>query len=88
MRYQCLPYIMRYQNKNEKPYESSKHRGIYITLARWCNQPSFFKKKSFREFCNAENNNSALKYMTEFENEFPEIAKEYFDLKFSDYSKK
>ena len=26
--------------------------------------------------------------MTEFENEFPEIAKEYFDLKFSDYLKK
>lgn len=88
MEYQCLPYIMRYQNKNEKPYEYSKHRGIYITLARWCNQPSFFKKKSLREFCNIENNKSALKYMTEFENEFPEIAKEYFDLKFSDYSKK
>ena len=88
MEYQCLPYIMRYQNKNEKPYEKSKYRGIYITLARWCNQPSFFKKKSFREFCNIENNKSALKYMTEFENEFPEIAKEYFDLKFSDYLKK
>ena len=52
-RYSCLPYIMRYQNKNEAPWKKSKYRGFYITLARWCNQPSFVKKMSFREFCEA-----------------------------------
>lgn len=39
MSYQALPYIMRY-----KDYEKSPYRGMYITLARWCNQPSIFKK--------------------------------------------
>ncbi|MEO2496104.1 hypothetical protein ABHA36_18155, partial [Clostridium paraputrificum] len=48
MKYQCLPYIMRYEE-----YKNSPYRGMYINLARWCNQPNFFKKKSFREFCEA-----------------------------------
>ena len=41
MRYQCLPYIMRFNRYEESPY-----RGTYINLAAWCNQPSAFKKKS------------------------------------------
>ena len=49
MRYQCLPYIMRYRDKNDTPWKKSKYRGMYGTMARWCNQPSFFKKKSFRQ---------------------------------------
>lgn len=43
-RYGCLPYIMRYQNKNETPWKDSKYSGFYITLARWCNQPSFLRE--------------------------------------------
>ena len=43
MEYGCLPYIMRYEK-----YKESKHRSLYIQLARWCNQPQFFKKMSFR----------------------------------------
>lgn len=43
MRYGCIPYIMRFEK-----YKTSPYRGMYITLARWCNQPSFLKKKSFR----------------------------------------
>jgi hypothetical protein len=78
MQFGCLPYIMRHEN-----YENSRFRGIYIDLARWCNQPSFYKKKSFKEFCisNGETS-SACKYMIEFEKEYPQIAKQYFDLKF------
>ncbi len=46
MGFQCLPYIMRYISYKESPY-----RGIYTQLARWCNQPSIFKRMSFEEFC-------------------------------------
>lgn len=78
-RYHCLSYIMRYQNKNSTPWKDSRFRGMYITLARWCNQPSFLKKKSFREFCYMKGNKAALRYMTNFESEFPNIAEKYFD---------
>lgn len=43
--YRALPYIMRF-----KKYEDSPYRGIYITIARWCNQFSFFKKQSLYDF--------------------------------------
>lgn len=79
MLFRCLPYVMRYQD-----YKLSPHKGMYITIARWCNQPSFFKKLSFREFCHEtakHGSDSALRYMEEFEAQFPEIAEEYFDMK-------
>ena len=87
MKYGCIPYIMRYED-----YKTSKLKGMYIHIARWCNQPQFFKKKSFRQFCEAnqlvhKNKNtycSAYKAMIEFENEFPEIAKKYFDLRYEE----
>lgn len=75
--HRCLPYIMRY-----KDYELSPYRGMYITIARWCNQPSFIKKKTFREFCEANGENSAShRYMLEFEALHPDIAKQYFDIR-------
>lgn len=94
MQYQCLPYIMRYQNKNEKPWEKSKYRDMYVNMARWCNQPNFYKKKSFREFCEANQASvktegkvcKAMKAMVDFEQEHPEIAKKYFDLRFDEMS--
>ena len=46
MEYGCLPYIMRFEE-----YKNSTFKDMYIQLARWCNQPSFFKKMSFRQFC-------------------------------------
>lgn len=46
MRYGAIPYIMRY----EKCYSSIYH-GMYSCIARWCNQPSIFKKFTFREYC-------------------------------------
>lgn len=78
MRYRCLPYIMRYDS-----YKDSEYAGMYINLARWCNQPNFFKKKSFREYCEANGENSStLRYMRDFEKKNPEIARKYFDLKY------
>ena len=67
-------------------YEESPYRGMYIQLARWCNQPSLFKKKSLREYVfEVDKGKAAMRYLTEFEQKHPEIAKRYFDLKYSDY---
>lgn len=86
MKYGCLPYIMRYES-----YENSEMRGMYINLGRWCNQPSFFKKMSLREFAKAnqdyaktDNKCATVRYLEEFEEKYPETAKKYLDLKFED----
>ena len=64
MTYGCLPYVMRY-----KDYELSPYRGIYITVASWCNQPSFFRKMSFEEFSKARgmSNENYRKYKMDFD---------------------
>lgn len=87
MKYGCLPYIMRYEN-----YKNSRFRSIYVNIARWCNQPQFYKKKSFRQFCEANQDYHknpetlclAYSSMLEFEKEFPEIADKYFDLRYEE----
>lgn len=87
MKYHCIPYIMRYEE-----YKNSPYRSLYITLARWCNQPRIFKKMSFRQFCTlnqkfhkTKNTKcSALESMVDFEINHPEIAKKYFDITFAD----
>lgn len=65
-------------------WNQSKHRGIYITLARWCNQFSFYKKKSLRDYAyNTKGIGGAAKrYLDEYETEHPEIAKKFFDKKY------
>ena len=105
----CLPYIMRFEE-----YNNSRFKNMYTQLARWCNQPGFFKKMSFRQYCvrNEEYHQgiqdltpkgiynkvlkiplgiqpkekycSCYKTMLDFEAEFPEIAKKYFDLRFEE----
>ena len=90
LQYGCIPYIMRYQNKNDTPWKRSKWRGLYISIARWCNQPSIVKRMSFREFAERSqeyhrNENTLcapLQALTDFEKEYPDIAKQYFDIKF------
>lgn len=87
MEYGCLPYIMRY-----KDYEISPYRGIYTTISRWCNQPSFFKKKSIREFAETNQVRTKIKCadirnLEQIETDFPEIAKEYFDLKWENVNR-
>lgn len=85
MKYKCLPYIMRYDS-----YKNSEYKGMYINIARWCNQPNFFKKKSFRDFCESNQNPNSnktcasVRYMRDFEKKHPEIAAKYFDLRFED----
>lgn len=92
MQYQCIPYIMRYQNKNETPWKTSPLRSMYVAIARWCNQPRIFKKMSFREFCEANQKLkktpqlcSCMKAMVDFEKRNPDIAAQYFDLKYEQF---
>ena len=46
MQYGCLGYVMRHEN-----YHNHELSNIYVQIARWCNQPAFYKKMSFWEFC-------------------------------------
>lgn len=76
MKYHCLPYIMRFNRYLESPYQ-----GVYKTVGAWCNQPSFFKKKSLREFGIASGADSARnRYIVDFEEKYPEFKK-YMDMK-------
>ena len=83
MSYGAIPYIMRY-----KDYEISPYRGMYVSLARWCNQPSQLRRRSFREFsATADGPGSAAdRYAQEFERQHPEIATKYFDMRWSDFN--
>ena len=45
MQYGCLGYVMRHQDYKNHPLSN-----IYVQIARWCNQPQFYKKMSFKEF--------------------------------------
>lgn len=71
-KYNALPYVMRY-----KAVYGSRWEGMYANLAAWCNQPAFFRKKTFREFCFLRGK-ASVRYMEEFEREYPDIAQEYF----------
>lgn len=45
MQYGCLGYVMRHAD-----YHNSPLPNIYVQVARWCNQPQFYKKMSFWEY--------------------------------------
>lgn len=85
MTFGCLPYIMRY-----KSYKTSQFRGMYVELARWCNQPRFFKKMSFRDFCEANQKYhrnkstwcSSYRTLKQFERDYPNLAERYFDIRY------
>ena len=46
MQYGCVGYVMRHDD-----YHNSPCAGLYVEIARWCNQQQFYKKMSFWEFC-------------------------------------
>ena len=77
MQHGCLPYVMRFIRYMESPY-----RGVYVSIARWANQPGMFKRQSLREF--AENNgrqSACYRYLADFERQFPDAAY-FYDLRF------
>ena len=81
---------MRYQSKDSAPWQNSKYRSLYVTMARWCNQAHIVKKMTFREFCHANQALhktkgtmcSAMQSLTDFEAEHPDIAAKYFDVRY------
>jgi hypothetical protein len=78
MEHSCMPYLMRYDK-----YEDSPFAGLYIELARWCNQPSHFKKMSFEEFCLVDmTRKQTPKRFKEFATTHSEIASKYFHRKY------
>lgn len=86
MKYGCLPYIMRYESYKESPY-----RGVYVSLARWCNQPAIFKKMSFKEFCErnqeyakTEKLCSSIRALNLLKKDDPETYNKYVNLKYSE----
>ena len=46
MRHGCLGYIMRHEDYKQSPIPN-----IYVQIARWCNQPGFYRNLSFWQFC-------------------------------------
>lgn len=90
MEYSTIPYIMRYEK-----YKESEFKDLYIQIARWCNQPQFFKKMSFREFCEANQKYhktksticSAYRVLIEMDKKYPQFTKKYFDLKYENLKK-
>ena len=78
MEYGCTPYLMRYEG-----YEKSEFRGMYIALAKWCNQPALFKKMSFEEFVAAHPEGSTIRrYSEEFLSKNPNFPTMYYKMKF------
>jgi hypothetical protein len=83
MQFGCLPYIMRHENYKKSPY-----KGMYNNIGAWCNQSNFYKKKTFREFCiqrgqcKIKEKGASWLYMEQFEKDYPEIAKQYYDIKY------
>ena len=89
IKYKCRPYIMRYQSSTEAPWKLSKYKPVYTAVARWCNQAAMFNKKSFREYCEScqsiiktDKLGADMRALKLIEDEYPEIARLYFDLKF------
>ena len=85
MKYKCLPFIMRFNRYVESPY-----KGAYISISNWCNQPSFFKKKSLREFVQArqacvKSESSDTRYMKQVEKDMPELVARYYDMKYENF---
>lgn len=79
MKYQAIPYIMRFNKYVESPY-----KGIYITAAGWCNQPSLFKKRTIKEFSEARSK-ADKRYIEQIKNEMPELAERYFNMRYYDF---
>lgn len=46
MQYGCFGYVMRHAD-----YEKHCLSSLYVQIARWCNQPQFYRHMSFWEYC-------------------------------------
>lgn len=81
-KYNALPYIMKF-----KRYEESPYRGIYITLARWINQPAYFKKQDLYTYIHKTDYSprgdyASKRYYDQLNAIYPDIVDGYFHTKF------
>lgn len=92
IKYGVFPYIMRFRMWNSA---SSPYRGMYINLSAWCNQKSLFAKSSLNEWANniqkanekqLRNKKlySSKRYLMEYAGKYPELAYQYFDMKYNE----
>ena len=87
MSFGCLGYVMRHEDYRNHPLKN-----IYVQIARWCNQPQFYKKMSFKEFIDrnqfwikTDYKCMSLKTYEDFLSNFPEYAPKlnhYFNMKY------
>ncbi|MBR5185707.1 MAG: hypothetical protein IKW19_05355, partial [Akkermansia sp.] len=77
VQYGCVPYLMRHEK-----YLQSRWRRLYVQMARWCNQQSLFKKKSFAEFLAMPGNEKQRTIADEFAAEFPKETEKYYHIKY------
>jgi len=80
MQHGQFPYIMRFNR-----FKTAPTYNFYVSFAAWNNQIQFFHKKSFREFLILAKKEKVL---LEMETKYPEIVKEFFDLKYLNYNTK
>lgn len=89
MKFGCLAYVMRHED-----YRSHRLANIYVQIARWCNQPQFYKKMSFKEFIDrnqywmkTDQKSTSLRTYEDFTATFirhKDILDYYFNMKYSE----
>ena len=77
---QTIGYVMRHENHR---LASPLCRPIYTHLARWANQPKFQRAIRFSSFASRAVARPSVRRLA-FEKAYPEVAKEYFDMKYKD----
>jgi hypothetical protein len=78
MKYHCLPYLMRHENYKQSPFP-----WLYTAIARWCNQPALYKKKSFWEFLDMSGNERTARKARDLAIDYPQL-KTLFSYKHND----
>ena len=91
LKYKATPFIMKYRGDGVTPYKEYEYSDLYTGVARWCNQVRFVRSMSIREFAEYDSKIKGtetvlFKVIKKFEKEYPDIAKRYFDMKWTDYS--
>ncbi len=89
----CLGYVMRHED-----YRNHLLCNIYVQIARWCNQPQFYKKMSFKEFIDrnqywtkTDNDCMSMKTYKQFMSHFDHYEEQlnyYFNMKYDDLNNK
>lgn len=77
MEFGARPYIMQFEKHKVNPLHE-----LYDSIKSWCNSGSCFQKQSLRDFCKSH---KSLPMLKDFEKKHPDIAKKYFDIKYTDY---